>query len=170
VDRDDARRAQPQRPLGPRHLRRLVAPVIGARPHYDFSLSDGLEDGFTDCDGGDSEALGNWLRDDHTKSSAVAAQAAEAARDAAARGEAARAAAAKARAAATQGARRKMRVYYGQGGALSNRFGERAKQLDVRQRLIRTVREVVAAKAGDWRALPSGLGDIGVLRSTRGRA
>ena len=63
-----------------------------------------------------------------------------------------------------------MRVYYGQGGALSNRAGERAKQLDVRQRLVRTVREVVATKVGDWRKLPSGLADTGVLRSTRGSA
>ena len=70
----------------------------------------------------------------------------------------------------TQGARRKLRVYYGPGGAPSTSFSERAKQLDVRQRLIRTVREVVAAKAGDWRALPRCLGDIGLLRSTRGRA
>ena len=144
--------------------------VIGERPWFGFPLSDGLEYGFTDCDGGDSEALGNWLRDDHTKSAAVAARAVEAARDAAARGEEARQAAARARAAASQGARKKMRVYYGQGGALSNRAGERAKQLDVRQRLVRTVREVVATKVGDWRKLPSGLADTGVLRSTRGSA
>ena len=63
-----------------------------------------------------------------------------------------------------------MRVYYGQGGALGNRAGERVKQLDVRQRLIRTVRAALEQRVGDWRKLPPGLADVSILRSVRGRA
>ena len=143
--------------------------TIGQRPWFGTPLPDGLEDGFTDCDGGDSEALGNWMRSDATKASAVAQLAIRDARAAAGTGADARVAAARATAAAQKGARRKMRVYYGQSGALANRTGERAKQLDVRQRLIRTVREVLQMNCPDWRLLPSGLADTNMLRSVRGR-
>jgi hypothetical protein len=63
-----------------------------------------------------------------------------------------------------------MRVYYGMSGSTGNRVGERFKQLDVRQRLTRTISEILKAKCPDWRLLPGGLRDLDLLKSIRGRA
>ena len=54
-----------------------------------------------------------------------------------------------------------MRVYYGQGGSCHTRFSQRAQLLSVRQRLVRTVRAVLAGR--DWRALPRGQADLAIL-------
>ena len=56
-----------------------------------------------------------------------------------------------------------MRVYYGQGGSGGTRFGQRAQLLAVRQRLVRTVRQVLEGR--DWRSLPRGQADLAILES-----
>ena len=58
-----------------------------------------------------------------------------------------------------------MRVYYGQGGATRNRFGQRATLVSVRQRLVRTVRAILAGR--DWRDLPRGQADLALLAPAR---
>jgi hypothetical protein len=140
--------------------------AIGERPHFAFELSDGLEHGFTDSCGGDSDCLGHWLRDAGAKESATAAQAAA---EAASRGSSARMAAAQAAQAGRRGSAGAMRIYYGMSGALGNRVGERFKQLDVRQRLVRTIREILSHWEGGWLSLPRGQLDLKLLRSVRGR-
>jgi len=57
-----------------------------------------------------------------------------------------------------------MRVYYGHGGALGNRVGQRFKLLRVRQRLVHIVRAVLGDR--DWRSLPRGQRDLELLRSS----
>ena len=84
----------------------------------------------------------------------------------AARGPEARQAAAQALTGGQPGTRAGMTVYYGAGGATSSRFSEREIQLDVRQRLVHTIRALVTA-AGGWRALPRGQADHAILRSLR---
>ena len=56
-----------------------------------------------------------------------------------------------------------MRIYYGNGGALQNRVGQRFKLLRVRQRLVHVVRAVLRGR--DWRALPRGQRDLALLQS-----
>ena len=56
-----------------------------------------------------------------------------------------------------------MRVYYGQGGSTGNRFGQKFKLLSARQRLAQVVRAVIGKR--DWRTLPRGQADLGLLRS-----
>jgi hypothetical protein len=58
-----------------------------------------------------------------------------------------------------------MRVYYGISGALGSRVGRRSKRLDVRQRLTRTVAEMLETRCPDWRQLPAGQTDLALLRS-----
>ena len=61
-----------------------------------------------------------------------------------------------------------MRVYYGQGGAGANRFSEKYRQLRVRQRLIHTIRALLAAYEPGWRNLPRGQKDLSILRPRGG--
>ena len=120
-----------------------------------LSLPESLAKGFNDSD---ADTLGNWLRDSGAKQEATAAEAAAAAPA----GQARRAAAV----AALPGRRAQkgaMRVYYGQGGALGNRFGHRFKLLSARQRLVHTVRAVLVGR--DWRRLPRGQADLKLLKS-----
>ena len=58
-----------------------------------------------------------------------------------------------------------MRNYYGSGGASGNRFSERDIQLSVRQRLAHTVQHLLRGR--DWRRLPRGQADLGMLSSVR---
>ena len=133
---------------------------IGVRPRYAPALPAALSDGFDDAD---CEALGHWLRDAGAKQQATASAAAMATR-----GTDARAAAARALVPGRPGARQAMRVYYGAGGASSNRFSERDVQLRVRQRLVHTVRHIIEHHPGGWRALPRGQADLSLLRSVTG--
>ena len=77
------------------------------------------------------------------------------------RGTAARSAAATALRAGSVNGRGRMKVYYGSAGAARNRFSERERQLDVRQRLTHTVRALLRGK--DWRTLPRGQADLAIL-------
>ena len=63
--------------------------------------------------------------------------------------------------AASKGA---MRVYYGTG---DKRRSERDTQLDVRQRLIHTVRAVIEAVPGGWTRMPRGPADLALLAPSR---
>ena len=54
-----------------------------------------------------------------------------------------------------------MRIYYGTAGSTGTHFSERDVQLRVRQRLIHTVRWIL--KDRDWRSLPRGQADLGLL-------
>jgi hypothetical protein len=138
------------------------ARAIGERPHFTFPLSAGLEDGFTDRQGGDSDALGHWLRDADARESSSTAYADSS--------EANTKPPAAPTARGRSGSHGRMRVYYGMSGATSNRVGERFKQLDVRQRLTRTIADILRAKCPDWTRLPGGQRDLDLLRSVRGRA
>jgi hypothetical protein len=133
------------------------AAAIGETPIFPgVQLSQELALGFTD---GDVDATGNWLRNQTARNEASEAEAARAAPAAQARRAAARAAVPGR--AATRGT---MRVYYGHGGALGNRVGQRFKLLRVRQRLVHIVRAVLGAR--DWRSLPRGQKDLELLRSS----
>ena len=134
------------------------ARTLGVRPRLGVQLAPSLSDGFNEAD---CCALGHWLRDQGAKDQATASQAAMAAR-----GPEARQAAAQALTGGQPGTRAGMTVYYGAGGATSSRFSEREIQLDVRQRLVHTIRALVTA-AGGWRALPRGQADLAILRSLR---
>lgn len=127
---------------------------ITSKPRLETPLPEALASGFSseDCD-----ALGHWLRDENAKTEATAAQAAANAQPSQARREAAIASLPGNR---TQ--RGAMRIYYGAAGALANRTSERFIQLDVRQRLIHTVRHAMQGK--DWQSMPRGIADLDVLR------
>jgi hypothetical protein len=129
----------------------------GERPRYEPPLPDVLAGGFSDRD---CDALGHWLRDAGAKQAASASQAAMAAR-----GGAEREAAARALAGGRPASRGAMRNYYGSGGASGNRFSEREIQLSVRQRLAHTVQHLL--RGTDWRRLPRGQADLGILSSVR---
>ena len=129
----------------------------GERPRYEPPLPDVLAGGFSDRD---CDALGHWLRDAGAKQAASAAQAAMAAR-----GGAEREAAARALAGGRPASRGAMRNYYGSGGASGNRFSERDIQLSVRQRVAHTVQHLLRGR--DWRRLPRGQADLGILSSVR---
>jgi hypothetical protein len=130
------------------------ARCITQKPRPPVPLPAPLVAGF---DGADCDALGHWLRDPGAKAQAAAAQAAADAAPAEARRAAAIAALP-----GRPSQRGAMRVYYGQAGALQNRSSERFIQLDVRQRLVHTVRHMLAGR--DWRELPRGIADLDILR------
>ena len=132
-----------------------VAPCLVDDDESPIVLPPELATGFDD---GDIDTLGNWLRNAAARSEATAADAARAVPADQAR-RAAAVAALPGRA-ATRGA---IRVYYGQAGALGNRFGAKFKMLRVRQRLVHTVRAVLRGR--DWRKLPRGQLDLRLLRS-----
>jgi hypothetical protein len=117
-------------------------------------LPPALASGFSEAD---CDALGHWLRDQGAKEQASASAAARAAF-----GPDARQAAARALAVGKPSSRGRMRVYYGGAGASANRFSERVLQLDVRQRLVHTVRHLLRGR--DWRSLPRGQLDLRILR------
>ena len=131
------------------------AHAIGQHPKYTPPLPTGLQDGFT---GEDVGALGLWLRDEGAKQQATAEEAAREAQN-----RDARLAAAKASLRGRPAVRGEMRIYYGMAGTTANRFSERFIQLRVRQRLCHTIRERLRQE-GDWRSLPRGQGDIGILQ------
>ena len=56
-----------------------------------------------------------------------------------------------------------MRNYYGANGAGANRFSERFTQLRVRQRLVHSVRIIMARYGKEWHALPRAQADLGLL-------
>ena len=131
--------------------------AVGENPMLEgVTLAPELALGFSDAD---IDALGNWLRNAAARNEASAAEAARAAP-----AEQARRAAAIATLPGRAASRGAMRIYYGQGGALGNRVGQRFKLVRVRQRLVHVVR--AALRGREWRSLPRGQKDLGILRST----
>ena len=131
------------------------APCLSDADGAAIELPPELALGFSEPD---VDVLGNWLRNPSAKQEATDAEAARLAPP-----EQARRAAAVNALPGRGATRGTMRVYYGQGGALSNRVGQRFKLLRVRQRLVHVLRAVLASR--DWRALPRGQSDLALLRT-----